>query len=255
MSRRRSPVRFAVRAVELNWPWVLLLVGWQLWVTTNGYTALVAPTPVDVARDLGGHPNAYVSAVLVTAVTALLGLVIGTVLATLAAVAVWSSALVTAVVTPAALIMRSVPVVAAVPALIAVLGTGLPAVVAITVVVTFFPTFGLVGSGLRSAPVGARDLFSVLGAGRLRTLRLLLLPHALPQALVAIRLSAPGAILSAMLAEYLIGKSGLGYLFVNSISYAQYARAWGAGVVATVLAVVFFLAATRLERWGLSRAT
>jgi NitT/TauT family transport system permease protein len=123
----------------------------------------------------------------------------------------------------------------------------------ITAIVTFFPAFSLVGSGLRAASPATRDLFTVLGASTWRSLVRLFVPSAAPNLLVAVRIAAPSTILSAMLAEFLIGKSGLGYLFVDSVSYSQYARAWGTGVVATILAVLAFVAATRLERWGLGR--
>jgi NitT/TauT family transport system permease protein len=250
----RAP-RVLLRFLQLAWPAVLLVGGWAVWVTANGYTDLVAPMPQSVAADILGHLGAYVAPVLTTTWTALAGLVIGTLVGGVLAVAVWSSRVLTAALTPAAVLMRSVPVVAIVPVMIGIFGTGRATVVAITVVVTFFPAFSLVASGLRSPSVSTRDVFTVLGASKTRTLTRLLIPYAVPNALVAVRIAAPSTILSAMLAEFLIGKSGLGFMFVNSVSYAQYARAWGTGVVATALAVLAFVAATRLERWALARVT
>ncbi|TCO59586.1 ABC transporter permease [Actinocrispum wychmicini] len=246
-------MRILSRVLELTWPLIVLVVGWRVWVLANGYTELVAPLPERVLADLVQHPGAYLGALLTTMWTALAGLVLGTALGFVLAVLVWASRILTAVLTPTAVLMRSVPVVAIVPVLIGVLGTGKPTVVAITAIVTFFPAFSLVGSGLRSASPASRDLFTVLGASKWRSLIRLFVPSAAPNLLVAVRIAAPSTILSAMLAEFLIGKSGLGFLFVDSVSYAQYARAWGTGVVATVLAVLAFVAATGLERWGLRR--
>lgn len=254
MNHVRVP-RILLRFLQVAWPAVLLVGGWAVWVTANGYTDLVAPMPQNVAADILGHVSAYVSPVFTTTWTALAGLVIGTLVGGVLAMLVWSSRILTAALTPAAVLMRSVPVVAIVPVMIGVFGAGEPTVVAITVVVTFFPAFSLVASGLRSPSASAQDVFSVLGASKTRTLMRLLIPYAVPNALVAVRIAAPSTILSAMLAEFLIGKSGLGFMFVNSVSYAQYARAWGTGVVATALAVLAFVAATRLERWALGRVT
>jgi putative hydroxymethylpyrimidine transport system permease protein len=250
----RAP-RILLRFVRTAWPAVLLIGGWAVWVRANGYTDLVAPTPQSVAADILTHSGAYLGPLLTTTATALAGLVIGTLVGSVLAILVWSSRVLTAVLTPAAVLMRSVPVVAIVPVMIGVLGTGKPAVVAITVVVTFFPAFSLVASGLRSPSVSTRDVFTVLGASKTTTLARLLIPYAVPNALVAVRIAAPSTILSAMLAEFLIGKSGLGFMFVDSVSYARYARAWGTGVIATALAIVAFVAATRLERWTLDRVT
>ncbi|TYK53415.1 ABC transporter permease [Actinomadura decatromicini] len=247
--------RILMRCLQVAWPAVLLVGGWALWVRVNGYTDLVAPMPQSVAADILTHPGAYLGPVLTTTWTALAGLVAGTFVGAVLAVLVWSSRIMTAVLTPAAVLMRSVPVVAIVPVMIGLVGAGRPAVVAITVVVTFFPAFSLVASGLRAPPPGVRDVFTVLGASKAATLARLLIPYAVPNALVAVRIAAPSTILSAMLAEFLIGKSGLGFMFVDSVSYSHYARAWGTGVVATALAVVSFVAATRLERWTLARVT
>ncbi|WP_084265714.1 ABC transporter permease [Actinomadura macra] len=254
MNHARTP-QILLRSLQVAWPTVLLIGGWALWVRVNGYTELVAPMPQSVAADIVTHSGAYLGPVLTTTWTALAGLVIGTLVGSVLAILVWSSRILTAVLTPAAVLMRSVPVVAIVPVMIGLLGTGKPAVVAITVVVTFFPAFSLVASGLRSPSVSTQDVFAVLGASKRATLVRLLIPCAVPNALVAVRIAAPSTILSAMLAEFLIGKSGLGFMFVDSVSYSNYARAWGTGVVATALAVVAFVAATRLERRTLDRVT
>ncbi|MFI0409186.1 ABC transporter permease [Actinomadura sp. 3N508] len=254
MNDARTP-RMLQRCLQVSWPAVLLVGGWALWVKVNGYTELVAPMPQRVAADIAGHPGAYLGPALTTTWTALAGLAAGTLVGGVLAVLVWSSRIMTAVLTPAAVLMRSVPVVAIVPVMIGLLGTGRAAVVAITVVVTFFPAFSLVASGLRAPPAVVLDVFTVLGASKRAILVRLLVPYAAPNALVAVRIAAPSTILSAMLAEFLIGKSGLGFMFVDSVSYSHYARAWGTGVVATGLAVAAFVAATRLERRVLNRVT
>ncbi len=254
MKHMRAP-RALVQCLRVGWPAVLLIGGWAVWVQANGYTALVAPTPQSVAADILTHLGAYLGPLLTTSWTALVGLVVGTLVGCALAVMAWSSRILTAVLTPSAVLMRSAPVVAIVPVMIGVLGAGRLTVVAITVVVTFFPAFSLVAAGLRAPSASTQDVFTVLGASKRTTLVRLLIPHAVPNALVAVRIAAPSTILSAMLAEFLIGKSGLGFMFVDSVSYAKFARAWGTGVVATALAVVAFVAATRLERWALNRVT
>jgi NitT/TauT family transport system permease protein len=146
-----------------------------------------------------------------------------------------------------------VPVVAMIPVLARVFGYGWFTVLVITTVVSFFPAFVLVGSRLRAAPQATSDLMAVLGASRSTVLRLLLLPHAVPGLLVAFRLTAPTAVLAAMLAEYLMGGRGLGTLFAQSVSFHEVGRAWGAALVATVVSVACFVAARAVERRGTVR--
>ncbi|MGO4679425.1 ABC transporter permease [Microbacterium sp. 2MCAF23] len=243
------------RAAQSLWPVVLFLLGWWLWVRVNGYTDLVAPTPLSVLLDIVQNPLIYLPPTLITAATALAGLVLGTITGMALAILVWTSPLLSAVLMPMAVLLRVVPVVAVVPVMIGVLGTGKPTVVAITVIVTFFPAFSLISTALRSPTDTSQDLFRALGASRPQLLARLLLPSSVPNLLTAVRLSAPSTILSAMLAEFLIGQSGLGYLFVSATAYSEHARAWGAGIVATILAVIVYLLADRLERWGLERVS
>jgi len=81
----------------------------------------------------------------------------------------------------------------------------------------------------------------------------LALPAAVPNALVALRLSAANCILAAVLSQYLIGSDGLGYVLANARAYHLPDRAWGIAVVTTVLAVTCFLNVSRLEHWGRER--
>ncbi|HEY0575015.1 MAG TPA: ABC transporter permease subunit [Pseudonocardia sp.] len=251
----RRLVRWLGGAVSRYWTVVVFVVAWQLWAQLNGYNQIVVPTPVAVVADVFGHPGAYLADLGVTLGMAVGGLLIGMLLGAGMAIAVWASALVSGMMTPVALAMRSVPVVAMIPVLARVFGYGWPTVLVITSIVSFFPAFVFVGSRLRNPPSGAVDLFDVLGASRAATMRRLLLPHAIPGLLVAFRLSAPTAVLAAMLAEYLMGGRGLGSLFARAVSFYQPDRAWGVALVATVVSVGCFVAARAVERRGLARFT
>jgi putative hydroxymethylpyrimidine transport system permease protein len=254
-SRPPRPARLLAAAVSRYWTVAVLLVGWQLWAVLNHYNQIVVPTPVAVLSDVAGHFGAYLPDLGITLAVAVAGLVAGMFAGATLAVAVWASPLLSGMMTPVALVMRSVPVVAMIPVLARVFGYSWPTVVVITTVVSFFPAFVFVGSRLRDAPAGALDLFAVLGASRATTMRRLLLPHAVPGVLVAFRLSAPTAVLAAMLAEYLMGGRGLGTLFARAVSFYQPDRAWGTALVATVVSVVCFVAARAVERRGLARMT
>lgn len=238
----------ALRVVAHYWPVVAIFTAWDLWVVLNGYTTVVAPRPGIVVADLLGHPDAYAGDLVRTLLTSVAGLLAGMAAGVVAAVMVWSSAAVAGIVTPAALVLRSVPVTAMIPIIARVAGYGDSSILVIITVISFFPAFVLTVSGLASSPAAGRDLFGVLGAGRLRTLLRLHLPHAVPGVLVAFRLTAPSAVLAALLAEYLVGTGGLGHLFSTSRSYFDVERAWGTALLATVVSVLTFVVARGVER-------
>ncbi|MCF7547749.1 ABC transporter permease [Pseudonocardia sp. WMMC193] len=255
--RRPAPRTGGVvrRLVSRYWTIAALLVGWQLWASLNGYNRIVVPQPGEVVADVVGNPGAYLPDLLATLGMSAAGLLTGMTAGVALAVAVWTSPLVSGMTTPIALIMRSVPVVAMIPVLARVFGYGWQTVLVITTIVSFFPAFVFVAARLRDAPRSTSDVFAVLGASRITVLRRLLLPHAVPGLLVAFRLTAPSAVLAAMLAEYLMGGRGLGVLFAQSVSFYQPERAWGTALVATVVSVACFVGARAVERRGLARMT
>ena len=105
------------------------------------------------------------------------------------------------------------------------------------------------------ACAGGRFLDDVGGpvAGRVRARRwqrltVLAFPSAMPHIAVALRLAAAHSVLAAVVAEFLMGTSGLGYLFRQSIVDMRTEFAFGCSVVATVISVAMFLAAGAAEK-------
>jgi ABC-type nitrate/sulfonate/bicarbonate transport system permease component len=164
------------------------------------------------------------------------------------AVAAWFSPVAAGLLNPLTVLFSSVPVVALIPVIARLLGYDTSTVLAIVVIITFFPSFVFASSGLRSPPPGAEDLFRVLGASRLSVLWRLALPAAMPNLAIAFKLAAAHAILAAMVAEFLMGTSGLGYLFAKTKSDFQTEQAFGASAVATVISATAFLLAGWVER-------
>jgi ABC-type nitrate/sulfonate/bicarbonate transport system permease component len=235
------------------WP-VLLIVGlWQLWISAGHIAQIVAPAPLDVLRELFRNAGVYLVEGAVTLAVAVAGLLIGTALGGAIAVLTWFSPFVTGMLTLPAVLIQSTPLVALMPVIARLIGYDQRTVVASAVLITFFPTFVLVASGLRALPPGAADVFRALGARKSARLWLLVLPSAVPNLLVAVRISSANCILAALVAEYLMGTSGLGRLFATSESRFDTAGAWAASLVATVISVAAFQASRRLERAARSR--
>ena len=244
MSARRP---LLLRLVEDYWAILLLLIAWQAWVVANSFNPIVMPTPVAVLGDLLSHPGVYARNVGITLGVAVFGLVAGMAVGTGLAIAAWFSAIASGLLNPLTILFSSVPVVALIPVIARILGYDTSTVLAIVVIITFFPSFVFASSGLRSPPPGAEDLFRVLGASRLSVLRRLALPSAMPNLAIAFKLAAAHAILAAMVAEFLMGTSGLGYLFAKTKSDFQTEQAFGASAVATIISAAAFLAAGWVE--------
>lgn len=231
-----------------NWAILMLLAAWQAWVTIARLNAIVLPGPLLVAGDLIGNPGLYLASAAQTLATAAAGLAAGFVLGVLVAVLAWSSRFLSGLLTPFGLIFSSVPVVALIPVIARILGYDISTVIAIVAIAAFFPTFVFVGKGLRELPRGADDLMRVFGAGRWQRFRRLVLPAAVPDMMIALRLTVPESVLAAILAEFLMGRSGLGYLFREAVGRFAMERALGTSLAVTAAAILCFFLAQRAER-------
>ncbi len=236
------------------WAYKFLAALWEGAIVAFNLSSFVAKGPVAVFDYLVTVPSAaanrsdLLSALWITLRDAAFGYVGGTVIAVAVAVAVVWRKDVAQTVMPVAIALRSVPLVAMVPILTLVLGQGLLSVVVIAGIVTFFPTLVNVVEGLRSAPATAFDLFAAYGATDFEILRKARLPYALPAIFASARIAAPGALLGAILAEWLSTGQGLGDLMVTSSSTANYSMLWSAVVTITAVSILIYNAVSAIER-------
>ena len=235
------------------WPVIGILAFWQYAVSVWDVSQIVAPSPISVLRDIFGNLGTYAAATLFTLEFAILGLLIGTLVGLLAALGSWFSPFLRSVLGAPMIILYSIPLVALVPILARVFGYTRLTETLIAALVSMFPTFVLVSSGLESAPNGANDLFDVIGAKRSRRLWLLAVPSAIPNFLTAFRLTSSLAFIAAILGEYLTGNPGLGWTFALANGSLRMQRAWGAALLIVLLSVISYMMASRLEVEGQKR--
>jgi ABC-type nitrate/sulfonate/bicarbonate transport system permease component len=229
------------------WPLILLLLLWQVWVSSARYNSIVLVPPSEVASDLLHFPAAYLPPLLHTLALALVGLALGMALGVLLGLAAWLSQLLAGITTPIALLLSSTPVVCLIPLMARLLGYGDRTELAAITVMTFFPSYVYCAAGLRQLPAMSRDVFFVLHASRWQDLRLLALPAALPSMATALRVGATLSILVALLAEYLMQTGGLGALIAVTLQQFHLARALGASALAMASSVLLFEATRALE--------
>ena len=230
------------------WPVILLLLLWQLWVSTAGYSSIVLVSPGAVFTDLVRNPGAYLLPALRTLAFALGGLAIGMTAGLILAIAAWLSDFLAGITTPFALLLSATPVVCLIPIVARLFGYEARTELIAVAVMTFFPSFVLSAAGLRALPPMSSDVFQVLQASRWQTLRLLALPAALPQLATALRVGATYSVLVALVAEYLMQTGGLGTLFAVTMQQFHLARALGASLLAMALSVALYELTRALEQ-------
>jgi ABC-type nitrate/sulfonate/bicarbonate transport system permease component len=153
---------------------------------------------------------------------------------------------------PIAMLLRSVPLVAMAPVLLLIFGQGKLGIATIGAIVVLFPALVNIILGLRSASPLAVDLIKVNGGSDLKILWLVRVPSALPALFASIRISVPGAIVGAMLAEWLSGFSGLGGVLNNYKGFNNYSGVWAVVVVAVSTSIVGYAVAAIVESAALA---
>jgi sulfonate transport system permease protein len=230
--------------------WVALALGvlalWQGYVASTGISAILVPSPADVLDAVSADVGGLAGDALATLRVAAIGLVGGTAIGALLAILTWWSPLLRGLLTPVALVAHSVPSLALLPVIAGLFGYNDRSLVAIAVIISFFPGFVFTDAGLRAAPGG--DLLRALGAGRARQFVVVTLPASLPHMAVALRISAGLCVIAAVVAQFMIGREGLGRRFSLANAQTDIALAWGVALVIVGLSMAAYAVAARAER-------
>jgi sulfonate transport system permease protein len=117
---------------------------------------------------------------------------------------------------PTFLIISQIPVLAWLPFLMLLLGIGESLKIVLVAKAVFTPVTLSTSAGIRGVPVRYLELARVLQFSRLRTLRSVVLPAALPQLFSGFRYGLTHAWLSLVAVELLASYEGVGYLMVYS---------------------------------------
>jgi ABC-type nitrate/sulfonate/bicarbonate transport system permease component len=233
---------------------------WLLLLRIFAVTSFIGKTPLDVWAFLLTDPDAAANRELIlgqlgtTLVDAALGFVTGLVAAVVVATVFALFRGVEQAMMPLAMLLRSVPLVAMAPIIILVFGRQEASVAAMGAVVVLFPALVTIVQGLRSANPVIVEVVQVYGGSRFDAFRTVALPSALPSLFTALRVSVPGALTGALLAEWLATGEGIGYAIVSNVARARYDEVWSAVVVVTVASILLYSLVSLLESAVVSRA-
>jgi len=186
------------------------LTVWEISVRLQDVPVYILPAPSRVAQTFFSQPVYFLTALLVTLGEALTGLVIGAMVGIIVAALVSLFPQFERGMMTLAILVKSTPLVAIAPLLTIWLGFGVLPKIIITALLTFFPTLVNVLVGLQSAEGDMLDLMRVHRATRWQILIHLRLWLALPYFFAALRVTAPLALVGAVIAEWTGASSGLG---------------------------------------------
>ena len=225
----------------------IVIAAWGLVVAILHVPEYVIPGPAAVASELGTHRVLILSNLWETALEAITGFAVGTILAVgLALLFLYVKPLRDGLF-PLAIGISTVPLVAVAPVLMLIFGQGFASKVVMAAMISFFPTLVNVEKGLQSVEPGVVDLFHVLNASQRQLLLDVRVFAARPYFFSALRMTSTACVIGAIIAEWVGSERGLGFLIIQATFNFDAAQLWAVMIVSALLATLFYLAIAGVE--------
>ncbi|WP_218014505.1 ABC transporter permease [Mycolicibacterium palauense] len=229
----------------------VLILAWQVVASVTGNPAV--PTPVAVLARIGRDGFGFYWANLSTTLAeTLAGLVIGNVIGLGLGIVAASHRLLTRPALHVAMLTYTVPIIAVGVILTTLYSGSVPRIATAAIYVVFTTTLGTV-AGLRASSRRSLELMEAFGARRPAIWVKVRIPSAMPNIATGLKLSAPAAMLGAIVGSYLGGDRGVGVAMVAAQRSGDVERTWAFAVLATVVAALLYgamgFATGRFTRW------
>ncbi len=216
------------RGVRLGWlrRWVspaVILVVWQLLSSTGVIPEQKIAAPLQIlatARDLVAD-GTLGAATLVSVQRVGLGFAVGAAVGVTLAVVAGLSRIGEDAVDPPMQMLRTLPHFGLIPLFIVWMGLGETPKIALVAMGVAFPLYLNTSSGIRSIDRKFLEAATTLHLTRWQRIRHVVVPGAVPQALVGLRQSLGVAWLSLIVAETVSASSGLGYMINHAREFLQ----------------------------------
>ena len=201
---------------------VAALVFWAGMIKLSAFPAFILPSPdLVAARFIQVLANgSLIRHTGYTLLEVLLGLFLGSMLATVLGYFLARSITLEKLLSPYLVASQAIPVVAIAPLLVIWFGSGLISKVFICALIVFFPVLINTIVGLRAVPRNLVDLMRSLRASPGQILRYLEIPAALPVFLGGLRIGATLSVIGAVVGEFVGADRGLGFLI--NVGRGQY---------------------------------
>lgn len=147
--------------------------------------------------------------------------------------------------------LQAIPTIIVAPLLIIWFGYGLASKVTITALISIFPVMVSTMVGVREVDRTYREVFQTVGASAWGVFSKLEVPGALPVILGGLRLAVSLALIGAVVAEFVLQGSGLGFMANSERLNFRYANSFAAVAVTVVLGIGLYGLVAWLEGYVL----
>jgi NitT/TauT family transport system permease protein len=227
-----------------------VIAAWKAYVTWWDVSKFVLPPPesvgaatIELITESATWQHAWV-----TLKEILWGFLLATVLGVTIGAVLGEFPVLSRAYTPYIVVFQVLPKVAIIPLLLLWFGFGSTSKVLVAAMFAFFPIVVATQAGIRSVEPGHRDLATVLQATPRQRLCMVDLPRALPTLLTGMEIGIVLATIGAIVAEYLSGGEGLGFLAVSNLNQLKVDSLFGVIVLLSLMGLLLHGAMVGLRR-------
>lgn len=230
----RAPLlrRIGVPALKIVLPIASIVGLWYLAIYTSGLPRYVIPEPITVLQSLIANRALFFEHFLYTLQVAFTGYVLANVIGIGLAILFVALPLSRDAVMPAAIAARNIPYVIIVTVLALAMGDGFWTKVIIVTMAGFFPVLINTYRGLRSVDPIILDRMTILDASLWDVFVRVRLPYSVPYIIAAQEITGSSSIVIAISVEWMISRSGLGYLINQSMMAYAGERVYAVALIA-----------------------
>lgn len=228
---------------------VVVVLLWQVVAGSGSVPPYILPSPLGVAGQVGQNFPVIFASTWISGSNAVIGLLTGTTVAFLLALAANNSKLFNEVMNPLSAGAAAIPLVALAPLAYAMFSaTAEYPRQLIVAIVVFFPVFVNVSKGMKQVLPVHRELLHTYAASRRTFAWRVQIPSSIPFLFNGLRVAAPGAVITSIVTEYFGGgQNGLASYISNAASNTQYSQAWAFVSASVFLGLLFFLVTAALR--------
>lgn len=238
---------------------IAVLVIWELAVRIFNIQQFLLPKPSDIWAELQrdftqffrGEGSILLDAARATLWSAVGGFVIGCGAGIGVALVTARWTIISQAAMPFAIAANSVPIIAFAPIMNNWFGITNPASkMAIVAIIVFFPAMINTVRGLTLIDPRQLELMQSYAASPWKILRALRIPNALPFIFSALRVASSLSVIGAVVSEFFGGpRATLGVYITQEAAGFNFARAWAAIVMASIIGIGFYTLVLLAERW------
>ena len=227
---------------------IATILVWETWVRLRDIPNYLFPKPSTVVDRLVAKPAVMAEAFFFTFFESIIGFALASVVGIALAILIARSALLERLIYPYLNIIRVTPVIAIAPLLTIWFGHGILPQALIAALIAFFPIVVTTVLGLKSVDPELVSLMRLLNATESKELWKIRLPNALPYIFSAFRISAPLAVVGALVGEFVGGAQGLGWILITARGRLDTSTVFLMVVLAVLLGIASFTLVVAFEK-------